>query len=118
MQVEKGSTAGSLEIVIASDSAQLEGAVIFHDKPAAAAQIKLKPDPTTPYNRTLIQAASTDQNGHFTITNIAPGKYQVTAKLPGDSGSPAATSEPKSITLTEKDRQSLQLTAEEPKPSQ
>ena len=53
LEVERGSSGGTLEIVLSAASAQLEGTVTEHDKPVAGAQVRVKPDPETPYNRIL-----------------------------------------------------------------
>jgi len=115
LQLEKGSNGGTLEIVFSSAVAQLDGSVTEHDKPAVAAQVRVRPEPETAYNRERARSASTDQNGHFSISNLAPGKYQVTGKIPADAGVPAATSDPLTVTLNEKEHQSVQLSLEEPK---
>lgn len=111
LQVEKGSVSGNLEIVLSSSGAQLEGSVTDHDKPAGGAHVWAKPERETPYNRMRSNSATTDQNGHFTFNTLAPGKYRVTAKLAADSfDAPATASEPKIVTLGERDHQTLQLT--------
>jgi protocatechuate 3,4-dioxygenase beta subunit len=110
LEVERGSSGGTLEIALSSATAQLEGAVTEHDKPVAGAQVRVKPDPETPYNRIRSTSASTDQNGRFTFSTLPPGKYRVTAKLPsGPSQSAEASSEPKTVTLAEHDHQAVQL---------
>ncbi|MGA8308847.1 MAG: carboxypeptidase-like regulatory domain-containing protein [Terriglobales bacterium] len=115
LQVEKSSFSGTLEIVLSSSGAQLEGAVTDHDKPAGGAQVWAKPERETPYNRIRSTSATTDQNGHFTFNTLAPGKYRVTAKLASDSfDAPATASEPKTVTLGERDHQTLQLTLATP----
>jgi protocatechuate 3,4-dioxygenase beta subunit len=115
LEVEKGSSSGTLEIVLSSATAELEGSVSEHDKPSAGAQVRLKPDPETPYNRIRSTSASTDQNGRFIFNNLPPGKYRITAKLPSASSeAPATTSEPKIVTLGEHDHQAVQLTLATP----
>ena len=115
LQVEKGSFSGTLEIVLSSSGAQLEGSVTDHDKPAGGAQVWAKPEPETPYNRMRLKTATTDQNGHFIFRTLPPGKYRVTAKLPSVSPeAPATASEPKVVTLGEHDHQTLQLTLATP----
>jgi uncharacterized GH25 family protein len=110
IEMEKGSSGGTLEIALSSAGAQLEGAVTEHDKPVAGAQVRAKPDPETLYNRIRSTSASTDQNGHFTFSTLPPGKYQITAKLPsGSSEAPGTTSESKTVTLGEHDHQAVQL---------
>jgi len=114
LQIEAGSSGAPLDIVLSSATAQLEGSVTQDDKPAVAAQVRVRPDPETPYNESRGRGATTDQNGHFSITDLAPGKYRVTAKFSAEPGLPTPKSEPLTITLHEGDRQSVQLTLEEP----
>ena len=115
LQVEKGSFSGTLEIVLSSSGAQLEGTVTDNDKPAGGAEVLAKPEPETPYNRMRSKSTTTDQNGHFTFRTLPPGKYRVTAKLASASPDTLATaSEPKVVTLGERDHQTLQLTLATP----
>jgi hypothetical protein len=114
LQLEKGVT-GTLEIVLSSSGAQLEGAVTDRDKPAGGAEVVAKPEPETPYNRMRSRNATTDQNGRFTFRTLPPGKYRVTAKLASASpDTPATASEPKVVTLGERDHQTLRLTLATP----
>jgi hypothetical protein len=115
LQVEKGSSVGTLEITISPAAAQLEGVVTDHDKLAGGARVWARPEPETPYNRMLSKRTSTDQNGHYVFPTLAPGKYRVIAKLPAASSSePAITSETKVITLGEREHQTLPLTLATP----
>jgi len=115
LQVEKGSISGTLEIVLSSSDAQLVGTVTDHDKPAGGAEVLAKPDPETPYNVMRSKSATTDQNGHFVLNSLPPGKYRVIAKLASASpGAPASASEPEIVTLGEHDHQTLQLTLATP----
>jgi len=110
LQVERGSSTGRLEIILSSASAQLEGAVSDHDKPAVGAQVRVKPDPETRYNRQRSNNTSTDQNGRFIFHALAPGKYRVTARLrSASSEAPVTTSDAKIVTLGEHDHQAVQL---------
>lgn len=115
LELEKGASGETLEIVISPASAQLEGSVSEDDKPAAGAEIQVKPEPETPYNRMRSRSGSTDQNGRFIFNTLPPGKYRITAKLASaSSGAPATTSEPKTVTLSEHDYQTVQLTLASP----
>ena len=115
LEVEKGSSGGTLEMVLGSASAQLEGEVTSNDKPVAGAEVRAKPDPETPYNRIRRTDTLTDQNGHFIFNNLAPGKYKITARQPSDSpAAPATTSEAEAVTLGEHDHQAVQLTLPAP----
>ncbi len=115
LALEQGFSGETLEIVLSSASALLEGTVTQQDQPVAGAQIRARPEPETVYNRARSASAITDQNGHFTFDPLAPGKYQVTAKLPSAlSETPAVTSEPKTVTLGEHDHEAVQLTLAAP----
>jgi protocatechuate 3,4-dioxygenase beta subunit len=117
VQVERGTVPGTLDIVLSSAVAQLDGTVMQDDKPVVGARIRLRPEPQTPYNEMRSTSGVTDQNGQFTIPTVPPGKYKVVAKLPsGTPELPALASEPQIITLGEHDHQTLQLTL--PKPEQ
>ena len=109
LQVEKG-TAGTLEIVIAAATAQLAGSVAQDDKPVAGARVRIVPDPETTYNRIRRRDTTTDQNGQFVLSGVAPGKYRVTARSPAAPTGDVATAEPQSVTLSERDHKTIQLT--------
>jgi protocatechuate 3,4-dioxygenase beta subunit len=117
VQIERGTAAGTLELVLSSEGAQLDGTVTQDNKPVVGAQIRARPEPQTPYNEMRGTFGVTDQNGQFTIPTVPPGKYKVIAKLlSGSPEVPALTSEPQIVTLGEHDHQTLQLTL--PKPEQ
>jgi hypothetical protein len=109
LQVENGSSGGSLEIVVSSGTALLDGSVTKDDKPAIGARVRLVLDPETPYNRMRSRTVSTDQNGRFSL-QIAPGKYQVVARSRGLTGGAAASSDPRTVNVSERDRKTIQLT--------
>ncbi len=117
IEIERGTVPGILEIVLGSGTARLDGTVMQDNKPVVGAEIRVRPEPRTPYNEMRGTTSSTDQNGQFTIPTVAPGKYSVIAKLPsGTPEVPALASEPQVITLGEHDHQTVQLTL--PKPEQ
>jgi carboxypeptidase family protein len=104
LQVEKGSSIGALQIVLATGGAQLEGNVTDGKTPVVGAQVRLAPEPLTEYNRMRREIATTDQYGHFLIDGLPPGKYRVVAKIPpGTPEIPAITSDPQTVTLSEHD---------------
>src|SRR5579872_1734909 len=109
LQVQKG-TAGTLEIVIAAATAQLAGSVAQDDKPVAGARVRIVPDPETTYNRIRRRDTTTDQNGQFVLSGVAPGKYRVAARSPAAPTGDVATAEPQSVTLSERDHKTIQLT--------
>lgn len=88
----------------------MEGGVTDHDKPVAGAKVRARPQPETPYKQMLSNSADTDQNGHFNISGLAPGKYKVVAQLKsGAEEAPAVTSEPKVVELGNGDHLNVEL---------
>ena len=112
VQVEKGVVTGRLEIVMSSVSTQVEGSVTDHDKGVVGARVRVVPEPPTPYNRSRLHTATTDQAGHFLIAGIAPGKYRVMAKSPVSPDKDPLTSKPQIVELSENDRKTLQISLE------
>jgi hypothetical protein len=108
LHVEKGSS-GTLEIVIGNSGAQLEGTVTLEGKPAVAARVRIAPDPETPYNHLRRNSTTTNQNGHFVILGVAPGKYRVTAKAAADPGAEPAKADPQVVTVSEHEHKSVEL---------
>lgn len=108
VQVE-GSVSGKLQIVIASNGAQVMGSVTDDDGPLIGARVRLVPDLLTPYNHLRIYRTSTDQVGHFSIPDIAPGKYKLTAKPMASAETHHYKSDPQSVTLSENDRKTVEL---------
>lgn len=74
-----GNESVPLEIVMSSNVAAVEGRVINEKRqPAVNAAVVLVPDRNR--DRTeLFRKASTDANGHFSISSIAPGDYRLFA---------------------------------------
>jgi hypothetical protein len=68
----------------------------------------------TPYNHLRIQRTTTDQLGHFSLTDIAPGKYKLTARPMASSEIAAYKAEPQAITLSENDHKTTQIRLEKP----
>ena len=118
VQVENGAAVGSLEIVIGSDGAQLEGTVTDSDKnqPLVGVQVKVRADPPTQYNLFRLREASTDQNGHYELKYVPPGKYKVSAKIPSSGGgAPAIKSDPVAVTLGDREHRALDIKLTIPK---
>jgi 5-hydroxyisourate hydrolase-like protein (transthyretin family) len=120
LQVEHGSSSGTLEVVISSAGAEMEGTVNDQDgKPIVAAQVRMRPEPETSFNRTRAHTTGTDQNGHFSFSSLAAGKYKVWARSPSTfPEAPVANSESQTVTLSERDHQSIQLKIDLQKDSQ
>ncbi len=114
LHVERESSGGTISIVISSTGAQLEGSVTEADKPVLGAHVRISPDPQTAYNGLRWKTTTTDQNGHFVIPGIAPGKYRVVARSPMTPGSTPARSAPQTVTLSEHGHEAVQLVMEPP----
>jgi hypothetical protein len=70
---------GSLEITLASGSAQLTGTVLRDQQGAPGAIVVLVPDGERRKLARFYKTAITDQNGSFSIKSITPGDYRVFA---------------------------------------
>jgi hypothetical protein len=57
----------------------VEGVVMGDDKPAAGSFVAMLADPIRPGQPYLNKSATTDQDGHFTLTGVAPGAYRLYA---------------------------------------
>lgn len=112
VQVEGGAAKGNLDIVVSSDGAQIEGTVTDSDnsQPLVGVQVKAMVDPPNDYNYGRFRATTTDQNGHFVLKDIPPGKYKVSAKMPSAGGSaPAIKSDPVALILGEREHRALDI---------
>jgi hypothetical protein len=116
VQIGKSMPSTSLEIVVATAVAQLDGVVTMDNKPLAGATVHATGQPETPYTEDLSQEATTDQHGSFSVPEIPPGKYQIRAysasEEEDEEDGPA--SEPQVVTLGEKEHKSLQLEIKAP----
>ena len=107
--MEKGASTGKLEITLSSAGAQVEGSVSDDDGAVVGARVRVVPDPETAYNRFVSQSTNTDQAGHFSLSNLPPGKYRLLARSPVSSDGISYKSEPKGITLSENDHKTLSV---------
>jgi Carboxypeptidase regulatory-like domain len=72
--------ASILEIVLGADGARIDGLVTTDDgKPAADAVVVLIPDTSRRRDSGLFKDSTTNQNGQFEISGIAPGNYMIFA---------------------------------------
>ncbi|MGH9665442.1 MAG: hypothetical protein ACRD9L_13545, partial [Bryobacteraceae bacterium] len=71
---------GQLEIVLSPAGGEVDGSVA-NDKsePAAGAMVTLVPDGARRASSMFLKSGTADQNGHFTLKDIAPGEYTVYA---------------------------------------
>ena len=110
LEVEKGKGGGTIQVVVSNGGAELAGLVAQDDKPMIGARVRITPDPETRYNRLRTRTANTDQSGRFSFIGIAPGQYRVTAKASGPEREDAVASDPKSVSLSEHDHKTIELT--------
>jgi hypothetical protein len=90
----------------------LEGSVSDGDGPVIGATVRVLPDPLTPYNRIRIRRSTTDQLGHFSLTDVAPGKYRISARPMASSEGTSYKSEPQLVTLSENDHKTIEVKLE------
>jgi Carboxypeptidase regulatory-like domain len=70
----------SLDVVLSSDGATLEGAVVDNkDQPVSDAVVIALPSLENRKRRDLFKKVSTDQRGHFVIRGMRPGEYTILA---------------------------------------
>jgi len=112
VQVE-GAASGRIELTLSSGGAQLEGSVTDGDHAVIGARVRLVPDPLTPYNHLRIHRTNTDQLGQFSLADIAPGQYKVTARRMIPSQAAGYKSEPQAVTLSESERKKIEIKMEE-----
>ena len=70
---------GSLEIVVSSNGAGIDGVISKDQQPFQGATVALVPDPPHRGERRLFKSTTTDQNGHFVLQGLSPGDYKVFA---------------------------------------
>ena len=69
-----------LDVVLSSDGATLEGAVVdSKDQPVSDAVVIALPSLENRKRRDLFKKVSTDQRGHFVLRGIRPGEYTILA---------------------------------------
>jgi hypothetical protein len=114
LEVEKGESGGTIQVVVSNSGAELAGSVTQDDKPMIGARVRITPDPETPYNRFRSRTANTDQGGRFSFIGVAPGQYRVIAKASGPHPGDAVASEPERVSVSEHDHKSIELTVAPP----
>jgi protocatechuate 3,4-dioxygenase beta subunit len=79
--------AGSLEIVVSSRGARVQGTVMDSDGlPLAGVSVVLVPELSQRENYQKYKTESTDQYGHFDLRGIAPGDYKLFSWVEVESG--------------------------------
>jgi Carboxypeptidase regulatory-like domain len=80
---------GSLQIGLSTAAGEVNGSVTTdQQQPAAGALVTLVPDPVVPDQTLLNRTSTADQNGQFTLKNLAPGKYRLYAWEDVENGAP------------------------------
>jgi protocatechuate 3,4-dioxygenase beta subunit len=105
----EGSGAIVVDILLAADGAAVQGAVSDKDQqPVAGATVLLAPN-----NRSradLFKSTTTDQNGRYALTTLAPGDYKLFA---WDDVEPDAWSDPDFLAVYEKSSEKISLAPQE-----
>jgi len=116
VQVENSAVKGNLDIVISNDGAQIEGSVTDdQNHPLAGVQVRARVEPETEYNQFRLRQDATDQNGHYVIKDIPPGKYKIVAKIPASGGDTATKSDPVAVILGEREHRTVDIKLAVPK---
>ena len=76
----------SIEIVLSTRGGALEGSVLDKDQPAGNATVVAVPEETFRKIHGRFGIGNTDQNGHFAISGLAPGRYTIFAWQDVDEG--------------------------------
>jgi hypothetical protein len=99
----------SLELTFSPAAGRIEGVVLRGDDPVYGALVRLFPEPANPNHTGLSQDARTDEDGHFVIDSIVPGRYRAVAyaseRTDGADGDSVSTS----IVVAEKESKTLNL---------
>ena len=111
LHIEKGEGGHTIQVVLSKSSAELDGSVSQDGHALIGARVHLTPDPETAYNRVRMRSSTTDQNGQFTFSGIAPGRYKVLAKSSDTQGAKPAVSDSHEVNLSEHDHKTVALTA-------
>lgn len=80
LDISQGISGGEFKIIVSPNGAQVEGDVHDDkDKAATGVKVVLVPDSDHRTQTSLFNMTATDQNGHFKIKGITPGKYKLFA---------------------------------------
>ena len=78
--IEQGFSGGSLQILVGLDAGAVEGAVLNDDgQRVPGATVVLVPEEAKRKREDLFKQVSTDQYGHYSISGLAPGEYDLFA---------------------------------------
>jgi hypothetical protein len=103
----------SLELTFSPTAGRIEGVVLRGDEPAYGSTVRIFPEPANPNNKGLYQERVADEDGHFVIDSVVPGRYRAVAyaseRTDGDGGSPYDDSVSASIVVAKKKSKTLNL---------
>ena len=114
LQIEKGQTGGTIQVVVGKTTAELNGTVTENGAAVVGARVSVSPVPQTSYDRTRARSARTDQSGRFSFSAIAPGRYKVVAKFSGQDGAKPAVSDPQTVDILENEHRQIEMTVVPP----
>ena len=97
--------AGSLDVLLSANAAQVEGVVLDEkQQPAPGATVVLAPDERRRGRPDLFRTAVTDQHGRFVLKSLAPGDYKLFSWAEIEAG---ATQDPEFLKPYERFAQSV-----------
>jgi len=103
----------SLELTFSPGASRIEGVVLRGNDPAYGAVVRIFPEPANPNNTGLYRGGGADEDGHFVIDSVVPGRYRVVAyaseRTDGTGDSPFDDSVSASVVVAEKESKTLSL---------
>jgi hypothetical protein len=82
-----GAETHPVQLLLRADGATVKGRIVSSSgKPLANATVVLVPPEGRRQNRALFRSATTDNNGNFTLSGVAPGEYKVFSWIAGMPG--------------------------------
>jgi hypothetical protein len=103
----------SLVLTFSPTAGRIEGVVLRGDDPAYGALVRIFPEPPNPNNTGLYREALGDEDSHFVIDSVVPGRYRVVAyaseRTDGDGGSPFDDSVSAAVVVGKKESKTLNL---------
>jgi hypothetical protein len=82
-----GAETHPVQLLLRADGATVKGRIVSSSgKPLANATVVLVPPEGRRQNRVLFRNATTDNNGNFTLSGVAPGEYKVFSWIAGMPG--------------------------------
>jgi len=80
LAVQGGRSPGDLEVLLGADGGKIDGRLTSEDQdPAASVHVVLIPEPALRSQSHRYRTTTTDQDGRFALSGIAPGEYKIFA---------------------------------------